>query len=127
MFTIISLVARYLPPYKVISTLLTIFLMWFIPSLWLIYFITGSLYLFSSVQFSHSVVSNYLQLHGLQHTRFLCPLPVLGVYSNSCLLSWYLLMLFNIFPTPPHSPLVTTHLFSISVYQFSFCFVCFVF
>ena len=29
----------------------------------------------SSVQFSHSVVSNSLQNHGLQHARTLCPSP----------------------------------------------------
>ena len=36
---------------------------------------------FSSVQFSHSVVSNFLRPHGLQHNR------VPWVYSNSCPLS----------------------------------------
>ena len=38
---------------------------------------------FSSVQFSHSVVSNSLQPHGLQHTRPPCPSPPPGVYLNS--------------------------------------------
>ena len=37
-----------------------------------------------SVQFSCSVVSNYLRPHGLQHTRSLCPSPTPGVHSNSC-------------------------------------------
>ena len=37
-----------------------------------------------SVQFSHSVVSNSLRLHGLQHARAPCPLPTPGVHSNSC-------------------------------------------
>ena len=37
----------------------------------------------NSVQFSHSVVSNSLQPHGLQHTRPLCPSLTPGVYSNS--------------------------------------------
>ena len=32
-------------------------------------------YQFSSVQFSHSVVSNSLQPHGLQHARLPCPWP----------------------------------------------------
>ena len=41
----------------------------------------------SSVQFSHSVVSNSLWPHRLQHTRPSCPLPTPGVYSNSCPLS----------------------------------------
>ena len=42
-----------------------------------------------SVQFSHSVVSNSLRLHGLQHARPPCPSPTPGVYSNSCPLSWW--------------------------------------
>ena len=37
-----------------------------------------------SVQFSHSVVSDSLQPHGLQHTRLPCPSPTTRVYSNSC-------------------------------------------
>ena len=37
--------------------------------------------------FSHSVVSNSLQLHGQQHTRFPRPSLPPGVYSNSCPLS----------------------------------------
>ena len=41
----------------------------------------------SSVQFSHSVVSDCLQPHGLQHARPSCPSPAPGVYSNSCPLS----------------------------------------
>ena len=42
---------------------------------------------FSSVQFSHSVMSDSLRPHGLQHTTFPCPSPTPGVYSNSCPLS----------------------------------------
>ena len=42
-----------------------------------------------SVQFSHSVMSNSLQTHGLRHTRIPCPLPTLGACSNSCTLSWW--------------------------------------
>ena len=42
------------------------------------------------VQFSHSVMSNFLGPHGLQHARPPCPSPTPGVYSNSCLLSrWW--------------------------------------
>ena len=41
----------------------------------------------SSVQFSRSVVSDYLWPHGLQYTRLPCPSPIPGVYSNSCPLS----------------------------------------
>ena len=45
---------------------------------------------FNSVQFSHSVVSDSLWPHGLQHTRLPCPSPTPGAYSNSCSLSqWY--------------------------------------
>ena len=36
-----------------------------------------------SVQFSHSVMSDSLQPHGLQHTRPPCPSPTPRVYSNS--------------------------------------------
>ena len=40
-----------------------------------------------SVQFSHSVVSDSLRTHGLQHTRPPCASPTPRVYSNSCPLS----------------------------------------
>ena len=42
---------------------------------------------FSSVQFSHSVVSDSLQSHGLQHASPPCQSLTPGVYSNSCPLS----------------------------------------
>ena len=45
--------------------------------------------LISSVQFSHSVMSNYLWPHGLQHTRLPCPSPTPGVCSNSCPSLWW--------------------------------------
>ena len=46
--------------------------------------------MFSSVQFSHSVVSYSLRPHELQHPRPPCPSPTPRVYSNSCLSSrWY--------------------------------------
>ena len=38
----------------------------------------------SSVQFSRSVMSNSLPLHGLQHARLPCPSPTPGASSNSC-------------------------------------------
>ena len=38
---------------------------------------------FQSVQFSHSVMSNSLQPHGLKHTRLPCPSPTPRAYSNS--------------------------------------------
>ena len=37
--------------------------------------------------FSHPVLSNYLQTHGLQHARLPCPSPSPEVCSNSCPLS----------------------------------------
>ena len=37
----------------------------------------------ATVQFSCSVVSDSLQLHGLQHTRFPCLSPIPGASSNS--------------------------------------------
>ena len=64
----------------------------------------------SSVQFSHSVVSNSLWPHGLQHVRLPCPSPFPGACSNSCPLSQWchptissschtLLLLPSIFPS----------------------------
>ena len=45
--------------------------------------------IFVSVQFSHSVVSDSLQPHELQHARPPCPSATPGVYSNSCPSSWW--------------------------------------
>ena len=42
--------------------------------------------MFSSVQFSHSIVSDSLQSHGLQHASLRCPSATPWVYSNSCAL-----------------------------------------
>ena len=42
-----------------------------------------------SVHFSHSVMSDSLQLHGLQHARLPCPSPTPRTCSNSCPLSWW--------------------------------------
>ena len=59
----------------------------------------------NSVQFSHSVMSDSLQSHGLQHTRLPCPSPSPKVCSNSCPLSHHLilccplLLLPSIFPS----------------------------
>ena len=41
-------------------------------------------------QFSCSIVSNSLRLHGLQHSRLPCPSPTPRVYSNSCPLNRWL-------------------------------------
>ena len=45
--------------------------------------------LFSSVQFSRSVVSDSLRPHESQHARPPCPSPTPAVYSNSCPSSWW--------------------------------------
>ena len=45
--------------------------------------------LFSSVQFSGSVVSDSLRPHELQHARPPCPSQTPRVYSNSCLSIWW--------------------------------------
>ena len=65
---------------------------------------------FSLVQFSHSVMSNSLQPHGLQHYRHPCPLPSSRgcskscplshmMPSNRCILCHPLLLLPSIFPS----------------------------
>ena len=43
---------------------------------------------YMQIQFIHSVVSNSLWPHGLQHTQLPCPSPTPRAYSNSCLLRW---------------------------------------
>ena len=43
----------------------------------------------SSVQFSHSVVSDSLRPHESQHARPPCPSPTPRVYPNSCPSSWW--------------------------------------
>ena len=40
-------------------------------------------------QFSHSVMSNFLGPHGLQHSRLPCPSPTPEACSNSCPLTWW--------------------------------------
>ena len=42
-----------------------------------------------SLLFGHSVMSESLRPHGLQHTRLPCPSLSPAVCSNSCLLSWW--------------------------------------
>ena len=58
---------------------------------------------FSSVQFSHSVMSDSLQPHGQQHTRLPCPSPTPGACSNSCPSSGYTIQPFHplLSPSPP--------------------------
>ena len=43
----------------------------------------------SSVQFSHSVMSDSLWPHGLEHARLPCPSLTSRACSNSCPLSWW--------------------------------------
>ena len=43
----------------------------------------------SQFRFSHSVVSDSLQPHGLQHARLPCPSPTPEAYSKSCPSSWW--------------------------------------
>ena len=60
------------------------------PQVWLnptLHLLCTSIIKFSSVQFSRSVMSNSLRPHELQHARPTCPLPIPGVYPNSCPLS----------------------------------------
>ena len=45
--------------------------------------------LFSSLQFSRSVVSDSVWPHELQHARPPCPSPTPRVYPNPCPLSWW--------------------------------------
>ena len=47
----------------------------------------SSVWVYLSVQFSHSVMSNSFWPHGLQHARPPCPSPTPGVYQNSSTLS----------------------------------------
>ena len=69
---------------------------------------------FSSVQFSHSVLSDSLQPHELQHVRPPCPSPTLGVYPNSCPLSRWCHQLSHPLssPSPPASVFPSIRVFS---------------
>ena len=67
---------------------------------------TGSLKdwdLINSVHFSRSVMSDFLQPHGLQHPRPPCPSPAPRVYSNSCpLIQWsHPTISSSVIPIPP--------------------------
>ena len=57
-----------------------------------------------SVQFSRSVVSNFLRLHGLQYTRPPCSPPAPGIYSNSSPLSQWChpTISFSVIPCSSH-------------------------
>ena len=66
------------------------------------------------VQFSHSVMSNSLQPHGLQHTRLACPLPTPRVCSNSCPSSQlcHPTISSSVFPSPPAKIFPSIRVFS---------------
>ena len=51
-------------------------------------YIKARLLQFSLVQFSCSVMSDSLQLHGLQHASIPCSAPSSGAFLNSCPVSW---------------------------------------
>ena len=70
--------------------------------------------LFSSVQFSHSVVSNSLWLHESQHTRPPCPSPTPGVHSNSYPSSQWChpAISSSVVPSPPAPNLPSIRVFS---------------
>ena len=55
---------------------------------------------FSPVHFSHSVVSDCLWPHGLQHTRPCCPSPTPGACSNLCPSSWWCCLTISSFVVP---------------------------
>ena len=49
----------------------------------------AGLWVYFSVQFSRSVVSDSLRPHELQHPSSPCPSPTPGVHPNPCPLSWW--------------------------------------
>ena len=76
---------------------------------------------FSSVQFSHSVVSNSLRPHGLQLSRLPCPSPTPRAYSNWCLSCWWchptisssvILFSFHLQSFPASGSFQTSHFFA---------------
>ena len=87
----ISLFIKYVTIWYVSSEFNRIILK---PSMWLdftyqlnIYVSFTYIFKILEVQFSHSVMSNCLQPHGLQHVRLPCPSPSPGACLNSCPLS----------------------------------------
>ena len=49
---------------------------------------TPDCFTLTSVHFNHSIASDSLQPHVLQHARLPCPSPTPRAYSNLCPLSW---------------------------------------
>ena len=64
---------------------------------------------FSSVHFSHSVMSDSLGPHESQPTRPPCPSPTPGVYSNSCSSSWWCLLLYSFYYIAKICPWLPSH------------------
>ena len=59
-------------------------------------FLPESIFVYSSVKFSHSVISDSLRPHGLQHARLPSPSPTPRACSNLCpSRQWYLSLLYN--------------------------------
>ena len=71
----------------------------------------GQICLFSSVQFSHSVMSDSLRPHEPQHARPPCPSPTPRVHSNPCLSSW------RCHPTIPSSVIPFSSCLNLSQHQ----------
>ena len=67
--------------------------------------------IYQSVQFSHSLISNSLWPHGLQHARPPCLSPTARVYPNSCPLSRWC------HPTISSSVISFSSTFSLSQHQ----------
>ena len=64
---------------------------------------------FSSVQFSHSVMSDSVRPHESQHARSPCPSPASGVHPNSCasshvMPSSHLILCHSLLLLPPIPP-----------------------
>jgi len=84
--TVTSHVGEHL--HLVLTLRLSVRQRWQTPSLvwcqYLAHLINTLMFCFSSVQFSHSVMSNSLRPHGPQHTRPPCASSTLGVHPNPC-------------------------------------------
>ena len=74
-----NLKSLQIPHIKLVGKLCVFYLYQIYP----VVFLYHSLHTFSSVQFSHSVMSDSLWSHESQHTRPPCPSPTPRVHSNS--------------------------------------------
>ena len=64
---------------------------------------------FSSVQFSHSVMSDSLRPYESLHARPPCPSPTPGVHPNSCPLSWWCHPAISLSSPSPPAPTPSQH------------------